>query len=58
MEDNAQQAQVILKRLQRQNEMMLKQSQMRGRPSLQQNLEEQKALLDMLDTKFQKAKLG
>ena len=57
MEDNRVQAQVILKRLQRHNEIMLKQSQMRGRPSLQQNLEEQKVLLEMLDTKFQQVRL-
>jgi hypothetical protein len=45
--------QIIMQRLFRVNEIMLKQSAAKDRPSLTQSLEEQRALLEMLENYLQ-----
>ena len=45
--------QIIIKRLLRVNEIMLKQSMLKDRPNLKQQLEEQRALLEMLEPYLQ-----
>ncbi len=47
------QSQIIMQRLLRVNDIMLKQSSTKDRPNLKQQLEEQRALLDLLQRSLQ-----